>query len=367
MSERVPLSIIVITHERQLFAIDAVESVVRERERYDGECEIILVDSSQEPVSVPDEINHLHSPELISAAEKRNAGVNAADHEWVVFMDDDCVMAAKTLSAIADGIKRASEDVAGFVGVTKFDGPRSIWFDAMNGTDFTTDFEWAKDGGEVRWAPTSMAIFKKSAFLAVNGFDEEISAAGGEDVDLCIRLRQTGLHLVGVPNAKAYHTTETWNTPSDNLHRVFRYGLAESKLMERYPDHILPARLSKVTAGCTAGATGFLFAAGHLGPVTSAASFLLLVMSWSLGKATIDYFRYPLSPVQALVLTIYRFGYETGSVYQKIRHGPRVNLLRRLDWWFGISDDTWFPNWTDGIRWLSLVFPLAFLFSQLIG
>lgn len=49
------------------------------------------------------------------------------------------------------------------------------------------------------------ALVRKSAFLEINGFDQEHFKVSFNDVDLCLRLRQAGYHVLYTPYAMLYH------------------------------------------------------------------------------------------------------------------------------------------------------------------
>lgn len=359
MSSHVPLSVVIITHERPRMLETAVESVVRQLSGYPADCELVVVDSSEEPSLQGDRypLTYLHRPDEKPAATKRNTGAAVVENEWLVFMDDDCRMADGTLLAIGAAAGNADPDVAGLFGVTEFEGDESVWIRSLFGTDFVTDFTWAEEGGEVRWGPTSLAAFGREHFESVGGFDDFTSNAGGEDVDICIRLRGAGLRLLGVPDARVYHTTETWNSLHGNVRRVFRYGLGEGELMARHPEYTRLPRPAKAVA--TASVVGVVLSllAGALPPVTGLPALVVLVGSWLVGKTAIDYVRHPATPPQAAILTVLRVTFWFGSVWYKVRYGPQRNLLRGFDWTFGTARRSWAPTGVAVIRFATGVLP----------
>ena len=132
-------------------------------------------------------------------AEKRNAAWQAARAPTVVFTDDDCRPPADWLAnaltataarpdAIVQGATRPDPDELALVAVA---GWRS-----------------QQIAPPVTWAQTCNIAYPRAALAAVGGFDATLPDAAGEDTDLALRVRATGVAYVGAPAMLTYHCIE---------------------------------------------------------------------------------------------------------------------------------------------------------------
>ena len=94
--------------------------------------------------------------------------------------------------------------------------------------------------GRVAYVPSAAMICRRSAILAVGGFDESLAA--GEDVDLCWRLLDSGSRLRYEPVAMVSH--EHRSRLREWLARRVFYGTAAAPLSRRHPDKTAPLVVS---------------------------------------------------------------------------------------------------------------------------
>ncbi len=71
-------------------------------------------------------------------------------------------------------------------------------------------------------------LLRKSLFIEVGGLDEENLAIQFNDVDLCLRLREQGYHIVYTPYAELYHHESAsrgyWNLDrTENIYMMERW------------------------------------------------------------------------------------------------------------------------------------------------
>lgn len=119
-------------------------------------------------------------------AAARNVGWRASGAEWVVFLDDDVQVGTDWWPALLTDLRYAPAQVAGVQGRITVPLPRGRR---------PTDFERTTAGlQDARWITADMAC-RRSALLAVNGFDERFPRAFREDSDLALRMLGAGYQL----------------------------------------------------------------------------------------------------------------------------------------------------------------------------
>ena len=123
----------------------------------------------------------------IGPAAARNTGWRASSSPWVAFLDDDVVPPAGWREALAQDLSGLTDDVAasqGRIVVPLPPGRRP------------TDWERNVAGLETaQWATADLA-YRRSALVAVGGFDERFPRAYREDADLGIRVTARGWRIV---------------------------------------------------------------------------------------------------------------------------------------------------------------------------
>lgn len=125
-------------------------------------------------------------------AANRNNGAKVAQGEWLVFTDDDCLPDAQWLAAYAEAIAQ-NPNCAVFEGRIHVDRPRQSLAE-KSPTNETGGYLWS----------CNLAIWK-TLFEALTGFDERFPYAAMEDVDLRLRLIQSGHHFLFAQNAAICH------------------------------------------------------------------------------------------------------------------------------------------------------------------
>ncbi|MEU4364139.1 HAD-IIIA family hydrolase [Promicromonospora sp. NPDC023987] len=119
-------------------------------------------------------------------AAARNVGWRSVRTDWVAFLDDDVLVPERWAAALEQDLALAGPDVAGVQGRIVVPLPRHRP---------PTDLERNTAGLETAvWATADMA-YRRSALLAVHGFDERFPRAYREDADLALRVRRAGWDL----------------------------------------------------------------------------------------------------------------------------------------------------------------------------
>ena len=173
----------------------------------------------------------------------RNEGAAAASGDWFVFLDSDCVIPGDYVAAVKAGIARTGCEVFGGADRASADfSPMQKAVSYSMTSFFTTG--GIRGGGEKmeKFHPRSfnMGVSRK-AYLAIGGFS---GMRYGEDIDLSIRLIQSGFKSVLLKDAWVYHKRRT--DMRAFFRQVHHSGEARIALEKRHPHtlkavHTLPA------------------------------------------------------------------------------------------------------------------------------
>ncbi|KAB2352717.1 HAD-IIIA family hydrolase [Actinomadura rudentiformis] len=120
-------------------------------------------------------------------AAARNTGWRAATTEWVVFVDDDVVLAPDWPARTAADLTGLPDDVGGVQGSVRVPLPCGRR---------PTDWERNTAGlARASWITADMA-YRRSVLADIGGFDERFRRAYREDSDLALRVMDSGHRLV---------------------------------------------------------------------------------------------------------------------------------------------------------------------------
>ena len=133
-------------------------------------------------------------------ASARNAGMAAAASPLILYTDDDCVPQPTWVFFLIEYFHKHPEiDAVGGEIQRLYNTNISRYIDDSGFMRQTVE------GKAVKFLVTANAGFRKQALLNVQGFDERISIAGGEDFELSYRIRKEGSAIAFVPGAVIKH------------------------------------------------------------------------------------------------------------------------------------------------------------------
>ncbi len=174
--------------------------------------DVIVVDDGSSPAAVGAALRNRRSR---GPAAARNQGWRASSAPFIAFTDDDCVPQTGWLAALVAAISTAPADVAGVGGRVLPLGDGVI-------SRYMTLHGILEPPPNLSYLVTANCIFRRCALEAVGGFDEHLTAPGGEDPGLCFALRRAGYRFQLAPDAIVQH--EYRESLRDFLKTFYRYG-----------------------------------------------------------------------------------------------------------------------------------------------
>ncbi|MCP4099144.1 MAG: glycosyltransferase [Planctomycetaceae bacterium] len=202
-----PVSLILPCYNRAAQTRDLLQSLRRSC----FTCEIILVDDHSDKILKPlvDEFSDLHiqyirNKENRGAAFSRNVGVEAATHSLVAFTDNDCIVDEYWMTRLYEAIEKSGTSTACV-------GGKVI---AVGNDIYSRYYDYHKTldpwffRGKFYYLTTANALFRKHVFLLVDGFDESVTGAGGEDPGICFKLQNAGYSIGYCETAIVNHQYE---------------------------------------------------------------------------------------------------------------------------------------------------------------
>ena len=167
-------------------------------------------------------------------AQKRNWGAKQARYSILLFIDSDCIATPCLLQSHWVSYQKNPNQSAA-IGSTEFCGTENWLWQVIKLTPYLNSFSLAQFYMPVLWGPSNNLSCRKVDFERLNGFDElSPKPLGSEDVDFGYRLYYQGKTMMTCPEAKVYHSTETWKTLQAVLLRLIRWGRGEAYIIERY-------------------------------------------------------------------------------------------------------------------------------------
>jgi len=148
----------------------------------------------------------------------RNAGLRAANHAWVLLVDNDAVLEPDVLEKLAHAAQ-SRPDVclvqprsvfAAEPGRVHYDGGGLHYVGLFSLRNFYTPLAEARGAGtqSVNGAVSVVLLVDRKVVLRAGGFDERFFILF-EDLDLSLRLRLAGYELLSVADAVVLHRSGT--------------------------------------------------------------------------------------------------------------------------------------------------------------
>lgn len=201
------ISIIIPVRDNQTGIDNYLEYFFKHHSQDNFPREIIVVDNnSQNEIKIAEKFLICGKVKLVKCtrrgpASARNQGAAIAQGEWLLFNDSDCIPSEKLI----EGFLKADNGSVAYAGNVKSLG-KDMLSKYYESQEILIPLKTYNDLGEFvpQYLITANALIWKNAFIETNGFNESISIAGGEDVDLGLRLSQIG-NLSYAFDSIAYH------------------------------------------------------------------------------------------------------------------------------------------------------------------
>lgn len=204
-----------------------VASIERQTVRHQI-AEIIVV-GLDAPGRVPAHVTWLDTGAPIHPGAARNRGIAHASTPLVALVDADCLLAPDCLERMlaAMAAPRAA------IGAALLPEHGAYWLLADNLTTF--DGVLACDQSRVVPAlPSFVMLLDRAAWHCVGGFDPH-RPIGGEDYELCFRLRRAGYVIWFEAGAQVHHRPARTSAAAVWRH-LQRYGRHTPAVLRQYPD-----------------------------------------------------------------------------------------------------------------------------------
>ena len=159
----------------------------------------------------------------------RNRGALAARSEILAFIDSDCLAGAFWLRDLTPAFAGPAVGIVGGAVEGHFERSGLDRYEqAKSSLRVARRYTVSKPAGDSFYVPSCNLLVKRSAFLQVKGFNQDLHV--GEDVDLCWRVQDLGLRVVFQPGGEVFHKHRS--RIKDFCRRRFQYGTSEPLLQK---------------------------------------------------------------------------------------------------------------------------------------
>jgi GT2 family glycosyltransferase len=173
----------------------------------------------------------------VGTSESRNRGIEAGRGEYILFLDDDVKPHEDLLVEYANAIRADTRNHPGFVGVVNFPLPCNSFTRGVFHSGVLTFFGFAAQNRNMPWGVTANLCLRRKS-LGTNRFSRQFPrGGGGEDIDLCLRMKQSsgGKEFLSVPRAQVDHPW--WEGGTRSYTRFVRWAYGDSRLPALHPQH----------------------------------------------------------------------------------------------------------------------------------
>jgi GT2 family glycosyltransferase len=243
--ENPSVSIIIVATGRAPHLLDCLESVESNTRSTAYDVRVVL-NGTDEHVS-SEMANTVTGAHISTSRVNRgfaggcNLGATTATGDYLVLLNDDTLVEPGWLEALVSAAERRPR--AGAVGSRLLHGDGSLqeagqvlWSDGSTtcvGRDAPAEthaYEWAR---RVDYCSGSSLLVRRSTWEALGGLDEGYFPAYYEDVDLCLRITETGQEVWYEPTSRVRHLE---SRSSSSFYKSFLINRNRPRFVERWKE-----------------------------------------------------------------------------------------------------------------------------------
>ncbi len=234
------LSIVILNYNTRELLLENIECVRKNTRNLDHE--IILVDNGSTDGSVEfvrdkySDIKVVRNEKNIGCPAGRNKGFLNSSGDFILFIDSDTSLGDNCVSTLlkiitrdekigAVGCKLLNKDGTHQPSAKRFPTLFSEFFNIFFGGKLFPNTKFSqivkvKDGDtiEVDWLSTALIMFRRDAVIRAGGFDERYFY-GGEDADICYRIKKNNYKVIYTSECSAVHLGG--GTTRKLMHEIF--------------------------------------------------------------------------------------------------------------------------------------------------
>lgn len=206
-------SIIIPYHSNMSLLNTCIQAVIRTIPK---DTEIIIIANNDNPkeldINTPEPCRVIKVNKSLYYPRAVNLGVREACGEYIILMDADICVRHGWLEAFATAFEKYP-DLGGCSAkmLDPFDGSVKEFGIGFTGYNFphpftgrSEEFDLVHYDREVQAFCSALSMYKRTVYLEAGGMDEQL-VDGYSDIDLCLRIRERGLHTYVIADAVAYH------------------------------------------------------------------------------------------------------------------------------------------------------------------
>jgi hypothetical protein len=195
-----------------------------------------------------------------SAAGRRGAGLRAAMAPVVLFVAADGRVGDGFVEAHHRCWERGHAGLGAVAGPVQFAGSRAL--EAAAGAGLLVGFRPARVVPGLDWSAGDNLSVHRDLAVRLGGFPEDAAfVEGGDDVELCLRLRQAGCRVEEC-GAAVLRRQGDWRSVGATVARSWRWGRLSDRLAARHPG--LAGRHGPGFVPCSIGLLGLCLLAAVL-------------------------------------------------------------------------------------------------------
>ncbi len=208
-----PVDVVILTWNDGELLTAAVDSALAST---GVDVNVIVVDNGSEPAAVvvdDPRVTLVRNDANRGVAPGRNQGAAVGTAPYVCFLDSDARLLPTTLERLLEplvagaGVALSAPVFTGQAAEASAGRAPTLSDKALRLLDVRSTYRRVAAGGpwwDVDFAIGACQFVRRIAFEAAGGFDETYFY-GPEDVDFCLRLRESGLRVVQVAGAGCHH------------------------------------------------------------------------------------------------------------------------------------------------------------------